>query len=68
MIYLSGKIQKIEALGYKTVWWEKFIPDLERDLIESVCHQVLDIYSKPANKKPVANKNQQPANKKPRLG
>ena len=36
---------KIELLGYKSKWWEKFVPDLERDLIESVCHQVLDIYS-----------------------
>lgn len=50
MIYLAGKIQKIELLGYKTFWWEKFVPDLERDLIEAVCHQVLDIYSKPKAK------------------
>jgi len=26
------------------------VPDLERDLIETVCHQVLDIYSKPKSK------------------
>jgi len=51
MIYLAGKIQKIQALGYQTHWWHRFIADLERDLIEQVCHQVLDIYSKPNNKK-----------------
>lgn len=67
MIYLSGKIQKIEALGYKTVWWEKFIPDLERDLIESVCHQVLDIYSKPSNKKSATPKPGPTPAKKPKL-
>lgn len=54
MIYLAGKIQKVSALSYQTQWWEKFIPDLDRDLIESVCHQVLDIYSKPNSKKTAA--------------
>ena len=70
MIYLAGKIQKVAALSYQTQWWEKFIPDLERDLIESVCHQVLDIYSKPNAKKNAANtpgKGATPA-KKQKLG
>jgi len=50
MIYLAGKISKIELLGYKTHWWEKFVPDLEKELIETVCHQVLDIYSSKKSK------------------
>jgi len=68
MIYLAGKIQKVQALGYQTQWWEKFIPDLDRDLIESVCHQVLDIYSKPNAKKSAQTpgKGATPA-KKPKL-
>ena len=53
----------------KTQWWEKFIPDLDRDLIEAVCHQVLDIYSKPNAKKSAATpgKGATPA-KKAKLG
>ena len=55
--------------SYQTQWWEKFIPDLDRDLIESVCHQVLDIYSKPNSKKTAATpgKGATPA-KKQKLG
>jgi len=30
---------QIQALGYQTHWWHRFIADLERDLIEQVCHQ-----------------------------
>ena len=26
-------------------WWQKFIKDMDKDLIETICHQVLDLYT-----------------------
>ena len=51
MIFLSAKLAKIEVLAASTKWWEKFIPDLSMELIESVCHSVLDIYQSSKMKK-----------------
>ena len=50
MIFLSAKLAKVDVLAASTKWWEKFIPDLSMELIESVCHSVLDIYQ--SSKKP----------------
>lgn len=58
MIFLSAKLAKIELLSATTKWWEKFIPDLTLELMESICHSVLDIYqsSKKKSKTPKRTK------------
>ncbi|XP_060608084.1 cyclin-K-like isoform X2 [Ruditapes philippinarum] len=55
LMYLGTRLNKFEitewqgkVAGTKQKWWESIVPDLTVELMEDVCHQVLDLYS-PSN-------------------
>lgn len=53
LMYLAGKLSKFEVTDWNgrttrhTRWWDMFIEDVTLDLLEDICHQVLDLYSQP---------------------
>uniref|UniRef100_A0A6M2DMG6 Cyclin-K n=1 Tax=Xenopsylla cheopis TaxID=163159 RepID=A0A6M2DMG6_XENCH len=55
LMYLSGKLSKFEVIDWNgrtskhTRWWDMFIEDVTLDLLEDICHQVLDLYSQPTS-------------------
>ncbi|XP_052767787.1 cyclin-K-like isoform X1 [Mya arenaria] len=55
LMYLGTRLNKLDVtdwdgkvLGTKQRWWESLVADLTVELMEDVCHQVLDLYS-PSN-------------------
>ncbi|KAK9511872.1 hypothetical protein O3M35_000445 [Rhynocoris fuscipes] len=53
LMYLAGKLSKFEVVDWTgrqpkhLRWWDMFIEDVTMDLLEDICHQVLDLYSQP---------------------
>jgi len=53
LMYLAGKLSKFEVVDWsgRTAkhlrWWDMFVEDVTMDLLEDICHQVLDLYSQP---------------------
>ncbi|XP_039288306.1 cyclin-K [Nilaparvata lugens] len=53
LMYLAGKLSKFEVVDWvgrtskHLRWWDMFIEDVTMDLLEDICHQVLDLYSQP---------------------
>ncbi|KAJ8962390.1 hypothetical protein NQ318_018374 [Aromia moschata] len=51
LMYLAGKLSKFEVVDWigRTAkhlrWWDMFVEDVTMDLLEDICHQVLDLYS-----------------------
>lgn len=48
VMYLAGRLCKFEPQDWaynRGRWWEQFIDDISMDLLEDICHQVLDLYS-----------------------
>ncbi|KAL3280130.1 hypothetical protein HHI36_017634 [Cryptolaemus montrouzieri] len=51
LMYLAGKLSKFEVLDWSgrtpkhLRWWDVFLEDVTMDLLEDICHQVLDLYS-----------------------
>ncbi|KAI5704784.1 cyclin-K [Diaphorina citri] len=51
LMYLAGKLSKFEVVDWigrnskHLRWWEMFVEDMTMDLLEDICHQVLDLYS-----------------------
>ncbi|XP_075226898.1 cyclin-K-like [Lycorma delicatula] len=58
MMYLAGKLSKFEVVDWvgrtskHLRWWDMFIEDVTMDLLEDICHQVLDVYSQPQKSSP----------------
>ncbi|CAF1371551.1 unnamed protein product, partial [Didymodactylos carnosus] len=53
VMYLACKLSKFEITDWankkentKQKWWEQFVEGLTKDIIEDICHQHLDLYSK----------------------
>ncbi|CAF5099755.1 unnamed protein product, partial [Rotaria magnacalcarata] len=53
VLYLACKLSKFEITDWTTKkenskqkWWEQFVDGLTKDIIEDICHQHLDLYSK----------------------
>ncbi|XP_012283995.1 cyclin-K [Orussus abietinus] len=59
LMYLAGKLRKFEVLDWNgrqpkhLRWWDMFVEDVTMDLLEDICHQVLDLYSQTNNAKPL---------------
>lgn len=57
MIFLASKI-KCEITDWEgrlpsqKHWWDIYVHDLSVEMLEDVCHQVLDLYQKPRNDEP----------------
>lgn len=53
LIYLAGKLSKFEATDWvgrtprHLRWWDMVLEGVTMDLLEDICHQVLDLYSQP---------------------
>lgn len=53
LMYLAGKLSKFEVVDWvgrtpkHLFWWEVFVEDVTMNLLEDICHQVLDLYSSP---------------------
>lgn len=53
LIYLAGKLSKFEVSDWvgrtsrHQRWWEVYVEDITVELLEDICHQVLDLYSTP---------------------
>lgn len=51
LMHLAGKLSKFEVVdwnGRNTEhyrWWDMFVEDMTIELLEDICHQVLDLYS-----------------------
>ncbi|KAK2705865.1 cyclin-K-like isoform X2 [Artemia franciscana] len=50
LMYLACKLQKCEILDWEgkiigqRKWWEKYVEEVTQELLEDICHQVLDLY------------------------
>ncbi|KAL7639865.1 UNVERIFIED_CONTAM: hypothetical protein RMT77_009278 [Armadillidium vulgare] len=51
LMYLAGKLNKFEVVDWQgrtskhQKWWDMFVLGISMDLLEDICHQVLDLYS-----------------------
>ncbi|XP_072391463.1 cyclin-K [Diabrotica undecimpunctata] len=69
LMYLAGKLSKFEVIDWigrnskHCRWWDMFVEDVTMDLLEDICHQVLDLYSQsdtnPPDSPPLAQKGPQ---------
>ncbi|KAK6183293.1 hypothetical protein SNE40_010799 [Patella caerulea] len=57
LLYLASRLTKFEITdwqgkvpGSKIKWWDAIVEDISMELMEDICHQVLDLYS-PENRK-----------------
>jgi len=54
LMYLAAKLSKFEVKDWKNRtdehkhWWDQYVKDLSMEILEDICHQVLDLYSTPA--------------------
>ncbi|XP_065169975.1 cyclin-K [Atheta coriaria] len=55
LMYLAGKLSQFEVIDWigRTTkhlrWWDMFVEDVTMDLLEDICHQVLDLYQSSSN-------------------
>ncbi|XP_050348253.1 cyclin-K [Nymphalis io] len=51
LMFLAGKLSKFEVVDWNgrvskhNAWWDMFVEDITMELLEDICHQVLDLYS-----------------------
>ncbi|XP_014295640.2 cyclin-K isoform X2 [Microplitis demolitor] len=68
LMYLAGKLSKFEVVDWNgrqpkhLRWWDMFVEDVTMDLLEDICHQVLDLYSQANNAKPPDSPPMTPSN------
>jgi hypothetical protein len=58
-MYLTSKLSKFEITDWlnkkensKQKWWEQFVDGLNVEILEDVCHQVLDLYAHQQHQSP----------------
>ncbi|XP_055386269.1 cyclin-K [Condylostylus longicornis] len=55
MIHLASKLSKFTVLDWvgrqpqHLRWWDMFVADVTMEILEDICHQVLDLYQQPQN-------------------
>lgn len=58
LMFLAGKLSKFEVLDWQgrlpkhKKWWDLYVENITLDLLEDICHQVLDLYSMPMQDTP----------------
>ncbi|XP_059562488.1 cyclin-K-like [Myotis daubentonii] len=50
VMYFTGRLCKFEIQEWTSKpmnrrWWEQFVQDVPMDVLEDICHQILDLYS-----------------------
>ncbi|XP_037817556.1 cyclin-K-like [Lucilia sericata] len=64
LIYLASKLSKFTVVDWvgrqphHTRWWDMFVSDVTMDILEDICHQVLDLYQ--TNSKDTTESNSPP--------
>jgi len=54
LMYLAAKLSKFEVKDWKNrtddhrFWWDQYVKHLSQEILEDICHQVLDLYTSPA--------------------
>jgi len=60
LMYLASKLSKFEVKDWKNrtpeqrYWWDQYVKDLDTEVLEDICHQVLDLYSQPTTETKLA--------------
>lgn len=60
LMYLASKLSKFEVKDWKNrtpehkSWWDQYVKDLDTEVLEDICHQVLDLYSQPTTETKLA--------------
>lgn len=66
LIHLASKLCKFAATDWTgrqpshLRWWDMFISDVTMEILEDICHQVLDLYPQPGNKQQNTSQNSPP--------
>ncbi|KAG5681238.1 hypothetical protein PVAND_010689 [Polypedilum vanderplanki] len=56
MVYLACKISKYDVIDWvdrtpeHTKWWDMYVMDMTKTILDEICHQVLDLYQNPTPK------------------
>lgn len=63
VMYLAGRLCKFEIQEWSAKpiyrrWWEQFVQDVPVELLEDICHQILDLYSQGQQQMPQASQHQ----------
>lgn len=52
LMYLTSKLSKLEVTDWTSKaesknlnWWDQFVEGLNKDILEDICHQILDLYA-----------------------
>uniref|UniRef100_V9KRC4 Cyclin-K n=1 Tax=Callorhinchus milii TaxID=7868 RepID=V9KRC4_CALMI len=64
VMYLAGRLCKFEIQEWSAKpiyrrWWEQFVQDVPVELLEDICHQILDLYSQGQQQMPQTPQQQQ---------
>ncbi|XP_072552050.1 cyclin-K [Salminus brasiliensis] len=70
VMYLAGRLCKFDIQEWTSKqssrrWWEQFVQDVPVELLEDICHQILDLYSQ--GKQPIPQQPQMQEKDKPPL-
>ncbi|KAF3844318.1 hypothetical protein F7725_007481, partial [Dissostichus mawsoni] len=57
VMYLAGRLSKFDIQDWTSKqlsrrWWEQFVHDVPVEVLEDICHQILDLYSQAKQKIP----------------
>ncbi|KAI4804249.1 hypothetical protein KUCAC02_025883, partial [Chaenocephalus aceratus] len=57
VMYLAGRLSKLDIQDWTSKplsrrWWEQFVHDVPVEVLEDICHQILDLYSQAKQKIP----------------
>ncbi|XP_066533073.1 cyclin-K [Hoplias malabaricus] len=68
VMYLAGRLCKFDIQEWTSKqssrrWWEQFVQDVPVELLEDICHQILDLYSQ--GKQPIPQQPQMQEKDKP---
>ncbi|XP_030627828.1 cyclin-K [Chanos chanos] len=68
VMYLAGRLCKFDIQEWTSKqssrrWWEQFVQDVPVELLEDICHQILDLYSQ--GKQPIPQQPQLQEKEKP---
>ncbi|XP_055643194.1 cyclin-K [Toxorhynchites rutilus septentrionalis] len=69
LIYLASKLSKFTVVDWigkqpeHLKWWDMFAQDVTMEILEDICHQVLDLYQQPNNETPPDSPPQLPPSK-----
>ncbi|KAL0830265.1 hypothetical protein ABMA28_002470 [Loxostege sticticalis] len=72
LMFLAGKLSKFEVVDWNgrtpkhNAWWDMFVEDVTMELLEDICHQVLDLYSLQAQPAGAESPPGAPASKPPK--